>query len=596
MSDEWVVTMPKLGETVTEGTVGGWRKQVGDQVEFDDPLFEVSTDKVDSEIPSPYDGVVLEILVPEGDTVPVGTPLVRIGAPGSTPPGGNGGPPAAVAGSGGAGVPAAAVPGTAGSGGPSLNDPAAPQMGGSEAMPAVEDPAVGVPAGVVHEITMPKLGETVTEGTIGSWRKQVGDQVAFDDPLFEVSTDKVDSEIPSPYDGVVLEILVPEGETVPVGSVLARIGEPGAGGGPGGGGGTAVSATGPVAVGTRSARAGGPTGGDGAVGPASRDGRMLSPIVRRLIAEAGLDAASIAGTGALGRIRREDVEQAIAGGGARAAAPVPAPPAPPAPAPAPAVAPASAPAPAATTAPRPAAPAAAGDPRDQVVELSRMRLAVAAGMKASQSTTASVWTSVEVDFANVEQVRRTHKERFRKETGSSLSYLPFVSRAAIDALRAFPTVNASIDIEAKTMTLHPYVNLGIAVDLDQQGLVVPVVTDADGLNMRGLAKRITELAAGARGKKLGMADMQGSTFTITNPGPFASYASAPIINQPNVAILCTDGVKRRPVAVGDAIAIHPTGIIGLVYDHRALDGSTASLFLMHIRDSLEQRDWEAEVG
>jgi 2-oxoglutarate dehydrogenase E2 component (dihydrolipoamide succinyltransferase) len=225
-----------------------------------------------------------------------------------------------------------------------------------------------------------------------------------------------------------------------------------------------------------------------------------------------------------------------------------------------------------------------------------MRLAVAAGMKTSQGIAAAVWTSVEVDFDNVDRTRAKHKDRFKKETGSSLSYLPFVSRAAIDALRAYPTVNSSIDIEAKTMTLHPYVNLGIAVDLDQQGLVVPVVKDADGLNMRGIAKRVTELAGAARGKKLAMSDMQGSTFTITNPGPFASYASSPIINQPNVAILCTDGVKRRPVAVGDAIAIHPTGIIGLVYDHRALDGSTASLFLMHIRDSLEQRDWEAEVG
>src|SRR3954454_1753865 len=296
MSDEWVVTMPKLGETVTEGTVGGWRKQVGEEVAFDDPLFEVSTDKVDSEIPSPYDGVVLEILVPEGETVPVGTPLVRIGAPGSAPPGGDGGPPRVVAGSGGAGVPAEAVPGTAGSGGPSLNDPAAPQMGGSEAMPALEEPGVSVPTGVVHEITMPKLGETVTEGTIGSWRKQVGDQVEFDDPLFEGSTDKVDSEIPSPYDGVLLEIVVPEGETVPVGSVLARIGEPGAvgGGAPGGG---AVSGSGAGAGGVPGG--GGPPappggagpGGSGAAARASRDGRMLSPIVRRLVAEAGLDVA-----------------------------------------------------------------------------------------------------------------------------------------------------------------------------------------------------------------------------------------------------------------------------------------------------------------
>jgi len=225
-----------------------------------------------------------------------------------------------------------------------------------------------------------------------------------------------------------------------------------------------------------------------------------------------------------------------------------------------------------------------------------MRLAVADGMKKSQAIAASVWTSIEIDFDNVDRVRATHKDRFKKETGSSLSYLPFVSRATIDALRAFPTVNASIDVDAKTMTMHPYVNLGIAVDLDQQGLVVPVVRDADTLNMRGVSKRITELAGAARNKKLGVEDMRGSTFTITNPGPFASYASFPIINQPNVAILCTDGVKRKPVAVGDMIAIHPVGIIGLVYDHRAFDGSTASLFLKFIRDALEQRDWEPEVG
>src|SRR5688500_8567340 len=346
MSDEWVVTMPMLGETVTEGTVGGWRKQVGDSIEFDDPLFEVSTGKVDSEIPGPYDGVIREILVPEGETVPVGTPLVRIGAPGSVPPGGNG-PPSVVAG---AGSTPEARPGVAGSGGPALNDPAAPQMGGSEAMPALEDPGMSVPTGVVHEITMPKLGETVTEGTVGSWRKQVGDRIEFDDPLFEVSTDKVDSEIPSPYDGVLLEILVPEGETVPVGSVLARIGAPGAAGGaPAGGAAPSASAPAPAADNGEARTGGAPAA------PAPRDGRLLSPLVRRLVAEAGLDVNAITGTGEMGRIRREDVEQAIAAGGARAAAP--------APAPAPTQAPA--PAPATTATPRPAAPSAAGDPRDQ---------------------------------------------------------------------------------------------------------------------------------------------------------------------------------------------------------------------------------------
>jgi len=317
---------------------------------------------------------------------------------------------------------------------------------------------------------------------------------------------------------------------------------------------------------------------------ARRHAAALLPLMGELLAEGGIDLSAVAGSGAGGRIRREDVERVIAAGGTGAVAP-----------PAPAAAPAAPRTPAAAG---PPAAAAAGptDLRDEVVPLSRMRLIVADLMKKSQNTAAQVWTSVEVDFDNVEQVRRKHKDRFKKEVGASLSYLPFVSRAVCDALRAYPTVNSSIDIGAKTMTLHPYVNLGIAVDLDQQGLVVPVVKDADSLNIRGIARRITELAAAARARKLPASDMSGSTFTITNPGPFSSYASSPIINQPNTGILCTDGVKRRPVAVGDAIAIHPVGIIGLVYDHRAFDGSTASLFLLHLRDSLEQRDWEAEVG
>jgi 2-oxoglutarate dehydrogenase E2 component (dihydrolipoamide succinyltransferase) len=434
----------------------------------------------------------------------------------------------------------------------------------------------------VHDITMPKLGETVTEGTVGSWLKAAGDTVAFDDPLFEVSTDKVDSEIPSPYDGVLLEILVQAGETVPVGTPVARIGEPGAA--PAAGGAPPASAPAAAAAPASVSAAGpAPTAANGS------SGTPLSPLVRRLAAENNLDLARVPGTGVGGRIRREDVEKAVASGGATAVAAA----APPATAPAAASAPA-------TTQPRPAAavaaPKAGGDPRDQVQPLSRMRLALASGLKASQTLAASVWTSVEVDYAEVDKVRAKHKDRFKKETGSSLSYLPFVARAVVDALRAFPTVNSSIDVEAKTLTLHPYVNLGVAVDLNQQGLVVPVVKDADQLNMRGIAQGITRLAAAARGGKASADDMKGSTFTITNPGPFASYASSPIINQPNVGILCTDGVKKRPVAVGDAIAIHPTGVVGMVYDHRAFDGSTASMFLLHIRDSLEKRDWEAEVG
>jgi 2-oxoglutarate dehydrogenase E2 component (dihydrolipoamide succinyltransferase) len=551
MSDEtWVVTLPKLGESVTEGVIGAFFKNVGDEVEFDDPLFEVSTDKVDTEVPSSYDGVVLEVLAQEGDTVSVGAAIMRIGGKGATVPNR---------------LPSAAH-GVAAAGGRSLNDPSAPSVGGSEG-PTTENADFSPSAtGEVFEITMPKLGESVTEGTIGTWFKAVGDDVAFDDPLFDVSTDKVDSEIPSPYDGKMLDILVNAGETVPVGTVLARIGAAGS------------QVVGPAGNGSRPAVAASP----GAVTPAAaaiaRDGaggRLLSPLVRRLAAEHNIDVSSVAGTGVGGRIRREDIESAITSGQTLTAAPAAAP----------------APAPAA-----PRASKAATEGRDEVVPLSRMRLILADTLKASQTLAASVWTSVEVDFDNIERVRTEYKAGFKKETGASLSYLPFISRAVCDALRVFPTVNSSIDLESKTMTLHPYVNLGVAVDLDEQGLVVPVVRDADTLNIRGIASQIATKAAAARAKELPNKEMQGSTFTITNPGPYASYASSPIINQPNVAILCTDGVKRRPVAVGDAIAIHPVGIIGMVYDHRAFDGSTASKFLLHIRDSLEQRDWSAELS
>ena len=463
-------------------------------------------------------------------------------------------------------------------------------------------------SGDVYEVTMPKLGETVTEGVVSQWLKQPGDTIAFDDPLFEVSTDKVDSEVPSPYDGVLLEILVNEGDTVPVGTPIARIGEPGA-------------AT-PTAAAPDSAA---PESSEPATGPAAvplpqagngQAGVPLSPVVRRLAAENDIDLSTVTGSGAGGRIRREDVEQAIA------ARPFPttpaaahaAPPGVPGPAPAAATAPSAATAPA-TTPPTPAAapalappaaaqapPAAAAKaasavaPGGEVVKLSRIRLITAERMVGSRKISAHVWTSLEVDFENVERVRQRHKDQFKKSEGVSLTYLPFVARAVCDALREYPAVNSSIDIEAQTMTFHHYVNLGISVDLDQQGLMAPVVKNADALNLRGLARSMATLAAAARSRTLSPADLSGSTFTITNPGPSASYASAPVINQPNVAILATDGIARRPVAVGDAIAIHHTGILGFSYDHRAFDGSTASLFLQYIRDALQDRAWEAEFS
>jgi 2-oxoglutarate dehydrogenase E2 component (dihydrolipoamide succinyltransferase) len=535
------ITMPKLGESVTEGTVGRWLKEVGEAVAFDDPLFEVSTDKVDSEIPSPYDGVLLQVLVPPGETVPVGTPLARIGP-----------------------ADAAAVPG--------------------ETAPVEE--SVAAPAeesGEAHEVAMPKLGETVTEGTVGRWLKRVGEPVAFDDPLYEVSTDKVDSEIPSPYDGVLLEILVPEGQTVPVGTALARIGT------------TTVGPT--TAPPASTAAPAGPAGGPGAggysaataapAGPAVGNGKALSPVVRRLAAEHGLDLAKVAGSGAGGRIMREDVLAAAAGASAASASPAAVPVAPAA-----SRAPA-APAPAAAAAP--AAPAATGD-RVEVVPLSRVRLITAERMVESRRTAAHVWTSIEVDLERIEQVRQQHKAAFRKAEGASLTYLPFMARAVCDGLRAHPMLNSSIDVEAKTATFHRYVNLGIAVDVEGLGLMAPVIRDADALNLRGMARAIREVGNKAKERKLTGADMSGSTFTISNPGPMGTYASAAVINQPNVAILTTEGVARRVVAVGDAIAVHHTCVLGLSYDHRALDGVAAARFLAYLRDALQERDWEAELA
>jgi pyruvate dehydrogenase E2 component (dihydrolipoamide acetyltransferase) len=405
---------------------------------------------------------------------------------------------------------------------------------------------------------MPKLGETVTTGTVTRWLVAVGDRVGFDDPLLEVSTDKIDSEIPSPFSGVLLEIMVPEGETAEVGAELARIGPL-----------EEAVPTQPAAP-AQSAAPAQPAAPATATATGNGGGRArLSPIVRQLAAKHGIDLSTIQGSGHAGRIRREDIEAAIAH-----------------------------PSPPATTAAPPAPPATAIilGPRDQAEPLSRMRLVIGERMIESLRIAPHVWTSVEVDMQAIEEVRRRHKERFRQQEGTSLTYLPFIARATCDALRAFPVVNASLDMTAKSRIVHHYVNLGIAVDLAEQGLVVPVIRDADGLNVRGLARAIRVVADKATSGSLTHDDLAGSTFTITNPGPAGDYASAPIINQPNSAILSTNVVSRRPTAVGDAVAVHYVTILGFSYDHRAFDGVTGSRFLAFIRDALQDRDWEAELG
>ncbi|MGH3406239.1 MAG: 2-oxo acid dehydrogenase subunit E2, partial [Streptosporangiaceae bacterium] len=525
--------------------------------------------------PSPYDGTMLEILVGEGDTVPVGTPLARIGVPGAAA----------------AAVPAVPEPAAA------APEPVpAPATAATVAAPAATGPAPADAGGQAEVFTMPKLGETVTEGTIGHWLKAVGDTVAFDDALVEVSTDKVDTEIPSPYDGTVLEILVGEGDTVPVGTPLARIGVPGAA--PAAAAAPATTpapATAPAAVSATTLVAA-PAAGLAPAGDGQR--ALLSPMVRRLATENRIDLATVPGSGSGGRIMREDVEWAIAARAATAPATAPPAAAPPVPAVAPTAPTVAPPAPVPQPMPAPAAgaaPVAASD-REETVSLSRIRLVTAQRMLASRQTSPHVWTSAEVDLERVEQIRQQRKAQFRKEEGASLTYLPFIARATCDALRAFPAVNSSVDMASKTMTFHRYVNLAIAVDLDEQGLVAPVIRNADTLNLRGLARAIRAMGEGAKARKLGADDMSGSTFTISNPGPLASYASAAVINQPNVAIMTTEGVARRPAVVGDAIAIHHMCILGLSYDHRAFDGVTASRFLLYIRDALQDRDWEAELG
>jgi pyruvate dehydrogenase E2 component (dihydrolipoamide acetyltransferase) len=475
------------------------------------------------------------------------------------------------------------------------------------------------------DITMPQLGETVTEGTITKWFKQVGDTIAEDEPLFEVSTDKVDSEVPSPMSGTIIEIKVPEGETVDVGVVLAVIGDAGAA--PAAAPEPAAEAPSVEAAAEVEAEAPAPAAEaapepaaeppaappvaetpaapaapapppEAAPAPtataASRAGRLLSPVVRRLITEHDLDPATISGTGVGGRITRNDVlaaadaSTALAAPGAQPAPPAQASPAAP-------VTPATPAAPAARPAPEPLV--RSGD-RDTVIPHSNIRRRSAEHLRRSLDTSAHVYASIEVDYEGVDRVRRANKEAWKAEEGFSLTYLPFITRAVIDAIHEYPEVNATFTEDA--LIVHNYLNLGIAVDLDFKGLMVPVVRDADGRRMRAIAREISDLASRARSKKLTPDDISDGTFTITNPGPFGTFLTMPIINQPQVAILSTDGVKRRPVVVdlpdgSEGIAIHSVGNLALSWDHRAFDGAYAAAFLHKIKELLETRDWVAEL-
>ena len=452
------------------------------------------------------------------------------------------------------------------------------------------------------EITLPQLGETVTEGTITKWFKQVGDTVAEDEPLFEVSTDKVDTEVPSPVAGVLTEIRVPEGETVAVGTVIAVVGAAGSAPAPAAAP-AAAPAPAPVAAPTPapapvSAPAPVPAAAPVVSAPApvipplpaapaaSTEGLVLSPVVRKIIAENGLNAASIRGTGLGGRITREDALAAIGSQPAVATA-----------APAVAATPAAAPAPAAAPVAR-TAPRVVAGARDEVVALSKIRQVTGAHMVASMGTSATAFSVVEVDFANVDATRGRVKEGFKADEGFSLTYLPFIARAVVDALVDFPHMNASMG--DKELIVHRYVDLGIAVDLDYQGLIVPVIRDAEGKRLRAISREINDLATRARSRRLGPDELSGGTFTITNNGSAGSVLTMPIINQPQVAILSTDAIVKKPVVIevpgyGESIAIHPVGNLAMAWDHRAFDGAYAAGFLSRVKKILETRDWSSEV-
>ena len=563
------VTLPALGESVTEGTISRWLKAVGETVEVDEPLLEVSTDKVDTEIPSPVAGTLLEIRFNEDDVAEVGAVLAVIGEASEAPA-----PQAAPA--------------------PQPVAEAAPAPAPAPAPAAPPAPATpqAVPAGNATEVVLPVLGESVTEGTVSRWLKAVGETVEVDEPLLEVSTDKVDTEIPSPVAGTLLEIRVAEDETAAVGAVLALVGDaavappapaPAAPAAPA----VTAPAAAPTAPAAPPAAPPAPAASVMARRASADEGVYVTPLVRKLAAEHGVSLSSVQGTGVGGRIRKQDILDAAEAAKKAASAPAPT-----------AAAVASAPA---TAAPQVAAVSEeAAKLRGTTEKLSRMRKVIAERMTESLRVASQLTATVEVDVTAISKLRRAAKDEFKKREGASLSYLPFITKATIEALKAMPALNASADFEAGTVTYASQENIGIAVDTDR-GLMVPVIQDAGDLNLAGLAKRIGDLAARTRAGKVGPDELSGGTFTITNYGSAGTLFDTPIINLPQVAILGTGALVKRPVVVtdalgGDTIAIRDMMYLSLTYDHRLIDGAKAARFLSLIKARLEAGDFAGDLG
>ena len=543
------VTMPQLGESVTEGTVTRWLKQVGDTVAADEPLLEVSTDKVDTEIPSPAAGVLLAIRAQEDETVLVGAELAVIGAAGDAP---------------------APAPGEAPSAPAASEPPAAAQ---TPAEPVVPTQAPNSAQGATEiSITLPALGESVTEGTVTRWLKQVGDQVTADEPILEISTDKVDTEIPAPASGTLVAITAGEDQTVAVGSELGRIAT----------GASASVASAPVAVAPVAVAPVAVAVAPVAEAPAEvaeLTDAYVTPLVRRLAAQNDIDLATLTGTGVGGRIRKQDVLDAAqfkaAPVVAAAAAPVSATPV--------------------TAATPPASPL-----RGRTEKMPRLRKVIAERLVESLQTSAQLTTVIEVDVSLIASLRNRVKNEFEAREGVKLTFLPFFCKAAVEALKQYPQVNASIDMAEGTITYHDSENLGIAVDTER-GLLVPVIQRAGDLNIAGLARHIADVAERTRTNKVSPDELSGGTFTVTNTGSRGALFDTPIINLPQVAILGTGAVVKRPIVVTDAtgqdvIAIRSMVYLALSYDHRIIDGADAARFLGTMRQRLEEASFEAELG
>ncbi|TDT32733.1 2-oxoglutarate dehydrogenase, E2 component, dihydrolipoamide succinyltransferase [Naumannella halotolerans] len=624
------VELPALGESVTEGTISRWLKQVGDTVEVDEPLVEVSTDKVDTEIPSPVAGTLLEIKANEDDTVEVGAVLAIIG---DADEGGSSDDdaPAADDESEDSGEEPVADD-EEGRTNQQTDDPnraeAAEEAGSDD---SGEKPAKSGKSGGKSgtEVTLPELGESVTEGTVSRWLKEVGDTVEVDEPLLEISTDKVDTEIPSPVAGTLLEIKADTDDVVEVGGVLGLIGDadaaesapepepapaaekdepteeqaddaedPGAGDE---GGQEPISA---------------PTDGEGetvepkaeesepekpepkaekqdeskaekqpAVAPRASSGdssAYVTPLVRKLAQQHGVDLDSLTGTGVGGRIRKQDVLAAAESAKQ---------------------APAAEEAPAPQQAPQTKAPAAeapVSPKRGTTEKMSRLRKTIASRMVESLQVSAQLTATVEVDLTNVSRLRARIKDDFVAREGVKISHLAFIAKAAVEALKTYPNLNATVDTEAGEITFSESENLGIAVDTER-GLMVPVIKNAGDLSIAGIARGISDLASKTRNSKIGPDDLTGGTFTITNYGSAGTLMDTPIINQPQVAILGTGALVKRPVVIsdpnlGETIAVRDMMYLNLTYDHRVVDGADAARFLTLLKARLEEGDFGSEFG